>query len=221
MKALLLILAIFTFSCQCNQDKKPQEWYEEEVYEEEDRKEDTLPANIPPRFAHLIPERYEILDLDTGFLNRDTFPDYVLVLKLINEKDVENVDEDRGLPIRPVLVVFSKGQELELVGRCDSALYAFYGGGMAGDPFREVVIDTLERGVFLLRQSGGSGRHRWDNFSKFKYNTKTHCFFLKEHHSYGYEDIYDSYIVPINEEKLTPKDFGKIRFEDFSARSFL
>jgi hypothetical protein len=83
-------------------------------------------------------------------------------------------------------------------------------GGMI-DPFGSVEIDSM--GV-IIKNAGGSGNARWEVVSKFHYDSVDNNIYLQEYFSRGYID--DDLQTTISKTHLTQKDFGRVRFDEYS-----
>jgi len=162
-----------------------------------------------PVIERFVPTEMDVVSIDSGLLNTDSIKDYVIIIQKKDERKFFN--EERNEPVKPVIVLFGPLDNLMLSARCDSALYTYYQGGTSYD--YSVNIDTT--GIFTVTFNGGSGFNRWEILSTFSFDSLSRVFLLTKHYSRGYFDSSEEGET-ISEQTKTPKDFGRVRFEDYS-----
>ncbi|WP_211166234.1 hypothetical protein [Mucilaginibacter robiniae] len=162
---------------------------------------------VPANLKSFIPKGYEALDLTQGNLNRDAYPDAVLVLYKVGEEKSSNVISHPEK--RPLLVLVGQANKTyQLAARSNNAVYCVDCGGQMGDPFTGI---TIKNGYFSVEHYGGSG-WRWTRIVTFKYNTAEKSWYLfkdggERFHAISHEQG--------KTEIKTVKDFGKVPFERF------
>ena len=149
---------------------------------------------------------YVILDKTEGDLNRDKYPDIVLILKKANEAEID-VDADE--PLRPLLLLTrDANNQLQLAERNDHVVLCARCGGMMGDPY---VRTAIKNGYFTIEYFGGSG-WKWEKYVTFKYVSKKKNWYLHKitNASYHFAD-------PDNVEgdTLTKENFGTLLFTEY------
>lgn len=111
-------------------------------------------------YRSFIPKGYAILDTATGDLNRDAYPDMVMILKAEGEKDSFNVN-------RPLLLLGGTPDGgYRLIVRNDSVALCNTCGGVFGDPHQGI---TIRKGYFSIEHYGGSN-YRWTRIITFRYD---------------------------------------------------
>lgn len=166
-----------------------------------------LAVAVPANLKNFVPKGYDVLDLTKGDLNRDGYPDAIMVLYKKGEEktsDVINHPEKR-----PLLVLTGQADKAyKLATRSDNAVYCVDCGGQMGDPFTGI---TIKNGYFSVEHYGGSG-WRWTRIVTFKYSPQEKKWFL-------YKDGGERFNAITHEEAktdiLTVKNFGKVSFESF------
>jgi hypothetical protein len=128
---------------------------------------------LPEGLIHKIPSGYEVLFSEKGDLNKDSFVDYLIVLRRPNEVDIAQNDKDGNAPKRPVLIyVGSVNGDYHLAARNDSVVYAVNEGGQC-DPFLDGENGiTISGGYFTIENGVNCGQH-WTDYITFKYNAPT------------------------------------------------
>lgn len=167
--------------------------------------EDITKAMVEP----FVPEGDVLMDWEAGDLNRDAFPDVVLITKDKNEAEESDVI-DNPLP-RPVILLLGNAQN-ELTKAEQSNDVALCGGcgGVFGDPHSGIVIKD---GYFSIEHYGGSN-WRWTRIMTFKYVEAEKTWYL---HKDGGESYNTGEPDKVETDVKTEKDFGKVKFADFSA----
>lgn len=175
------------------------------------------PAAAPPPPAAdtlqavraFVPAGYQVLDANTGDLNRDAYPDRVLVLR-----DAATDTATTSLPAaetpRPLLLLLGQpGGGYKLAARNDSVVLCANCGGMMGDPYQAVAI---KNGYFSVEHYGGSA-WRWTQVTTFKYNPADRRWYL---HRHGGESFHATDPDGKTETHVqTTRDFGRVRFEHY------
>jgi hypothetical protein len=157
----------------------------------------------PDNIKTFIPPDYELLHSKTGDLNKDSYPDMVLILKAKEEK----VNEDLPRPL--ILLVGTATSEYKLIARNDSVVLCKGCGGVHGDPYEGI---TIKNGYFSIEHYGGSG-WRWTRIITFKYDSKTKEFKLHRDAGVSY------HIGNANkqkDERHNKEDWGKLSFIAFN-----
>lgn len=154
-----------------------------------------------------IPKGFTVLDTTSGDLNRDQYPDMILILKENGEDSTSDVVDHPTR--RPLLVLTGgAGPGYKLAARNNNAVYCVDCGGVFGDPFNGV---TVKNGYFSVQHYGGSG-WRWTRIITFKYSPADNYWYL-------HKDGGDTYHVSDPEQAetkvRTTKDFGKVPFDKF------
>jgi hypothetical protein len=154
-----------------------------------------------------IPSGFSLLDSASGDLNKDKYPDYILILKKNNESEISNCLDNPSL--RPLYIFLgNESNKFTLVASNEKAVLCFDCGGIFGDPYDGI---TIKNGFFTIEHYGGSA-WRWTKYITFKYNTKDSNWYLHKVISHNY---HNSNPNKISSKVLTTKNFGKILFEDF------
>ncbi|WP_462267373.1 hypothetical protein [Mucilaginibacter sp.] len=164
-------------------------------------------VDVPANLKSFIVKGYEALNLTLGDLNRDAYPDAILVLYKIGEEKTSDVIAHPEK--RPLLVLTGQANKTyKLAARSDNAVYCVDCGGQMGDPFTGV---TIKNGYFSVEHYGGSG-WRWTRIVTFKYDPVQKSWFLfkdggERFHAISHEQG--------KTQVKTVKDFGKVPFEKF------
>lgn len=152
-----------------------------------------------------VPTGYRLLDMETGDLNRDAYPDKLLVLDSITADTQGN--ESR----RPLLLLTANAQgQYALAARNDRTVMCSDCGGMMGDPYQGL---TIKNGYFSVEHYGGSA-WRWTHIITFKYNPTDHHWYL---HRAGGDSFHAANPDSATTHVETPRDFGRIRFERYKG----
>ena len=157
-----------------------------------------------------IPEGYYVLDSVKGDLNRDPFPDMLVLLTV-----KESIDSFQWAK-RPLLIFTGdENGKLTLVAQNNKVVYSGDSGGMLGDPYQSI---SIEKGCFTVFHYGGS-RWRWEVETTFCYSDTSKNWYLEKEYHHGFFLYVDE-----DEEKKedddkvvtkTAKDFGVIAFEKY------
>ena len=171
----------------------------------------------PDEILPFILTGYSVLDMESGDINKDGIDDIILILKKNDEDSTSDVNEHPEA--RPLLLLLrSRDGKLTLAARNDSTVYCVNCGGMLGDPYTGI---TIMNGYFSIEHYGGSS-WRWTRIITYKYSTKDKWWYL---HRDGSEytkmnpstDPNAEAMINAGPDKIrTEKNFGKVRFEDFS-----
>ena len=125
----------------------------------------TLPAETDSLAAvrPFVPAGYQVLDVATGDLNRDAYPDKLVALDTLLVDSLRRESEAR----RPLLLLTGQPDgTYRLAARNDNAIMCSGCGGMMGDPYQQLVI---KNGYFSVEHYGGSN-WRWTHILTFKYD---------------------------------------------------
>ncbi|GAB2767814.1 hypothetical protein GCM10027175_00780 [Hymenobacter latericoloratus] len=148
-----------------------------------------------------------MLDMETGDLNRDAYPDKLLVLDSVQTDSTAFGSEAR----RPLLVLTSNVQgQYTLAARNDNAAMCSGCGGMMGDPYQGL---TIKNGYFSVEHYGGSA-WRWTHIVTFKYNPADHHWYL---HREGGDSFHAADPEKVETHVKTTRDFGRVRFEQYTG----
>jgi hypothetical protein len=162
---------------------------------------------VPAQLKRFIPKGYSALDLTKGNLNGDRYPDAIMVLYKIGEKELSDVIDHPEK--RPLLILIGQpDQTYQLAARSDNAVYCIDCGGQMGDPFTAIVI---KNGYFSVEHYGGSS-WRWTRIITFKYAPQTKEWLLFKD---GGESFHASDPEKVKTTVKTVKDFGRVPFKKF------
>ncbi|MFN5418345.1 MAG: hypothetical protein ACK5B9_14905 [Flavobacteriia bacterium] len=209
---LLTFLIILVFSCDSKeneslQNKQSLESSSKNTIIHNEIKEQENKISFKLNLKDFIPKNYALLDSASGNLNLDEYKDYVFVLKKIDEEKTSDVNEHPEK--RPLIILI--GQQdgtFKQIKRNDNAVYCVDCGGMMGDPFTGI---TLEKGSFTITHFGGSN-WRWSKNITFKFPESENEWFLYQIES---SSFHTSDPEKAEQEILTKKDFGKVKFEKY------
>ncbi|TLM90050.1 hypothetical protein [Hymenobacter jeollabukensis] len=167
--------------------------------------------------APFVPRGYRVLYTRAGDLNRDAWPDRVVVLDtaavITDSTDYEEQDRIQRIN-RPLLLLLGQpgGRGYTLAARNDHVVFcADCSGAMGGDPFQQVVI---RRGYFSVEHYGGSA-WRWVSIVTFRYNPADRHWYLHRSGRYGFHAANPD--STIENEPRTTRDFGRVRFEAYQG----
>jgi hypothetical protein len=162
---------------------------------------------IPGNLKQFVLKGYDVLDISKGDLNRDDYPDAIMVLAKLGEKKTSDVLTHPEK--RPLLVLIGQANKsYKLAARSDNAVYCVDCGGQMGDPYTGI---TVKNGYFSVEHYGGSG-WRWTRIITFKYSAADNNWLL---HKDGGERFHAITHEEVKTPVLTVKDFGKVPFEKF------
>ncbi|MBU8892163.1 MAG: hypothetical protein KOO66_05255 [Bacteroidales bacterium] len=154
-----------------------------------------------------ISAEYAILDSAYGNLNRDEYPDLLIVFKKNNESEISDVIDN--VVDRPLLIYLGKPDgKFSFVARNDKAVLCYDCGGIWGDPYEGLAI---KNGYFTIEHYGGSA-WRWSRYITFKYSEKDSKWYL---HKDGGDSYHNSDPENVETNIKTVDDFGIIEFEVF------
>jgi len=166
----------------------------------------TQPAEIPAEIKPFILPGHEILDYQTGDINKDLRPDAILILK----NPLEDSTWEELLP-RPLLVLLRQADgKLKQVIRNNKAIMGRHEGGVFGDPFQSM---NLYPGGFSISFYGGSS-WRWMYEYEFRWNasSKQWILFQESSGSFNAGDMENT----MKDIKIEAEELGLIPFEKFS-----
>ncbi len=166
-------------------------------------------VKVPDNLKAFVLSGYEVIDLAMGDLNRDVYPDYIMVLRKPNEKQTSDVTEHPEK--RPLLILIGRADKTyKLAGRNDKVVYCVDCGGIMGDPFQGVLI---KNGYFSVEHYGGSA-WRWTRIITFRYSASDKKWFL---HKDGGESFHAGSPEKSETSVNTVKNFGRVLFEKFDV----
>lgn len=165
--------------------------------------------------SYQIPAGYSARDSVKADINGDKIKDLILVL----QHDSDAIGEPRD---RPVVILTGTGKGYTFATQCDSlVMRTDMGGAKTSDPYTGIKVDT--QGCFTVSSYGGLASGGWEHYFTFCYNKQEKDWFLSkvENSSYTFNVAADSLEVSSSSDTtLTPKDFGNIRFSQFSYEQF-
>ena len=165
------------------------------------------PIAVPANLKQFVLKGYDVLDISKGDLNRDGYPDAIMVLAKLGEKKTSDVLTHPEK--RPLLVLIGQANNsYKLAARSDNAVYCVDCGGQMGDPYTGI---TVKNGYFSVEHYGGSG-WRWTRIITFRYSAADKNWLL---HKDGGERFHAITHEEVKTPVLTVKDFGKVPFEKF------
>lgn len=173
--------------------------------------QDFLPTGTTEEILKQQPGDFIVLDTTFGDLNRDTFPDLVMVWRQAKEPNLSELSDDPVL--RPLLLYTGQPDgTLKLAARNDRVVLCYACGGMMGDPYMQTVI---KNGYFTIEHYGGSG-WRWTRLITFRYSVKDTTWYL---HKDGGDSFHTGDPDNVGTTVRTTRDFGTISFETFDSFS--
>ncbi|NUM81540.1 hypothetical protein HUU42_12105 [bacterium] len=107
-------------------------------------------------YAYLVPEGWQIIDVQVGDLNKDQVDDVAMIVEFTG---------DVAMPPRSLIIAFKTADGYSEPYRADGVILGKYEGGTMGDPLQPMLI---RRGTIVLSFSGGS-RERWGFTYIFRY----------------------------------------------------
>ncbi len=107
-------------------------------------------------YVSLVPEGWEIIDVQVGDLNKDQVDDVAMIVRFMG---------DVASPPRSLIVAFKTTGGYAEPYRADDVILGEHEGGTMGDPLQPMEI---RRGTIVLSFSGGS-RERWGYTYIFRY----------------------------------------------------
>ena len=164
-------------------------------------------VKVPAALKKYIPAGFEALNVTKGDLNRDAYPDFILVLKKKGEEKTSDVIDHPEK--RPLLIFLGQAdQSFKLAAKSNNSVYCVDCGGMMGDPFTGI---SIKNGYFSVEHYGGSG-HRWTRIVTFKYSPADKNWYLFKD---GGDRFHATAPEEVKTEVKTVKNFGKIPFQKF------
>lgn len=166
-----------------------------------------LKVNTPPALKQFVTTGYDVLDITYGDLNRDAYPDAIMVLyKIGEEKTSDVIDHPEKRPL--LLLLGQADKTYKVAARSNNAVYCVDCGGQMGDPFTGI---SIKKGYFSVEHYGGSG-WRWTRIITFKYSPVDKRWYL---HKDGGESYHATDPEKSETKVKTVKNFGKVPFERF------
>jgi hypothetical protein len=170
-------------------------------------------AQLIKRF---VPVGYRVQYSVAGDLNRDAWPDRVVVLDtaaILTDATPQAVVDRITWFHRPLLLLLGEpgGARYHLAARNDS-LVDSRGSGPTGseDTFQRVAI---KNGYFSVEGAGGSSL-RWYKVTTFRYNPADQHWYL---HRIGQDNTHIDGDEAVEHEVSTPRNFGRVRFEQYAG----
>ena len=215
-KIILFVASLALSTAACSQNKEGNTTgitaeKQADVSADEDHSyEINAEVTATDNYEMLIPDGYELLDKAEGDINNDCTLDLVLVVKSQQEKaDEMPGDEVPGRKL--LLLVKDKKGKYAVVAESSTAILAKNeGGASSDDPFQGV---EAKPGKFSFTHMGGAAE-RWSFEHTFSYDKAANAWFLTEIDK-GSFDADDA--AKDNNVIETPKQFGKINFENFKG----
>ena len=163
-----------------------------------------------------IPAGYRVQATLAGDLNRDTWPDRVVVLDtaaLLTDTTTQAVVDRITWFHRPLLLLLGEpgGARYRLAARNDSVVDS-RGAGPTGseDTFQRVAI---KKGYFSVEGAGGSSL-RWYKVTTFRYDPADQHWYLNR---IGQDNTHIDGDDDVEHEVSTPRQFGRVRFENYAG----
>jgi hypothetical protein len=168
--------------------------------------------------APFVPAGYEVLFTVAGDLNRDAWPDRVVVLDTMAVGSDSTEDDARArimLRNRAVLLLLGEpgGRRYRLATRNNEVVNCRdCTGAMGGDSFQGI---TIKNGYFSVEHYGGSA-WRWYRVTTFKYNRADQHWYL---HRVGQDSFHAIDPDKVETQVSTARDFGRVRFEQYRPQN--
>jgi hypothetical protein len=163
-----------------------------------------------------VPLGYRVQYTVAGDLNRDTWPDRVVVLDtaaVLTDTTAQAVVDRITWFHRPLLLLLGEpgGVRYRLAARNDTVVDS-RGAGPTGseDTFQRVAI---KKGYFSVEGAGGSSL-RWYKVTTFRYDPADQHWYL---HRIGQDNTHIDSDDDVEHEVSTPRNFGRVRFEDYAG----
>lgn len=162
---------------------------------------------LPAAIRWALPAGYAVLEAESGDLNRDSTPDWLVVL---NKPDEQKTSDVVAHPTKRPLLLFvgGAGGTYTLVARSDNTVYCVDCGGMMGDPFSGL---TIKKGYFTVEYYGGSAQ-RWTRYVTFRYDPAGRTWLLHRDGRERFEALDPAHGTTT---ATTAKDFGRVLFTRF------
>lgn len=168
-------------------------------------------ADSARELARFTPAGYRVEAVSQGDLNRDAFPDQVVLLRQL-DADSSTMGDETARPL--LLLLGSASGRYTLAGRNDKVVLCTGCGGMMGDPFQGI---TIKNGYFSLEYYGGSA-WRWTHVTTFKYDPAGRTWFL---HREGGGSFHATDPDKVESYGRTTRDFGRVAFTKYDhAKEF-
>ena len=173
----------------------------------------TREVDVPTEIKPFVEEGSKAIFYKAGDLNGDGKQDAVLV---IERADPPNKDKyDYPIDQRPLLIlVRGTDQKLTEAARNDRVVMCSSCGGMMGDPFLEIEVDTK---TFSVNNEGGSA-WRWGVYYQFNYSRIDNTWQLVRLTKTSFNSLDAGKTA--KKKVLTPRQFGKINFADLDPSKF-
>jgi hypothetical protein len=163
-----------------------------------------------------VPAGYCVQYTVAGDLNRDAWPDRVVVLDtaaVLADATPEAVSDRIMWFHRPLLLLLGEPgvARYRLAARNDTVVDS-RGAGPTGseDTFQRVAI---KKGYFSVEGAGGSSL-RWYKVTTFRYDPADQHWYL---HRIGQDNTHIDGDDDVEHEVSTPRNFGRVRFEQYAG----
>lgn len=163
-----------------------------------------------------VPVGYRVQYTVAGDLNRDAWPDRVVVLDtaaVLTDSIAQEVADRIMAFRRPLLLLLGEhgGSRYRLAARNDSVVDSRDAGPTGSeDTFRRVAI---KKGYFSVEGAGGSSL-RWYKVTTFRYDPADHHWYL---HRVGQDNTHIEGDEAVEHAISTHRDFGRVRFEQYAG----
>lgn len=202
-------------------NKKPKDSVQKSEYRTYIYKDQEI-AKIPKSIIAQLPQKFLVVDVDSGYLNDDNFTDYIVAIK----QNDEQIDESGNSPKRKLLIFMGDENGKFILAKSNekNAVLGLNYGYNKDDPFAGVFVG--KNNSFLIKHSIASGTQHWNQFTYFKYNKKLKNWILTKNELIVYSEKFvkglkldEEYGLQISFHELkTQKDFGIIEFENFKNK---
>ena len=132
-------------------------------------------TGLPPKVLALVDTSLEIVEWKEGFLNKDTFRDFMLVYQskaLRGEYKKGEVDDKRTL----MILLADSNQNYGVLCENPRIVLCKQCGGQSGDPFAGIGINSKD---IVIRHAGGAD-WKWQQEIVFKWSEEKKTFVLKK-----------------------------------------
>lgn len=151
-----------------------------------------------------VPKHYRVADVVFGDLNRDSFPDAIVMLRHDSD-DVAMYSED---PRWIYILLGTADGNFEVKSKSSHATFKQSEGGMFGDPYDGMTIGA---GTFSINHYGGS-RYRWTSNYVFEYDAAKTEWYYTRHYSSWMDMLMED--TTVHTDSLVLKN--KIAFSTFN-----
>ena len=122
-----------------------------------------------------IPEGFTILDTVSGKLNRDDFPDLIVVLKRTNEVELSKTSD---YAVKRILIILLglPNHTYQLAGSNPNIVFCHACGDQIDEPYKSSSIENFK---LTINQNGGSD-WQWSRSITFALNTSGNFMLIKD-----------------------------------------